>query len=122
MASDQRYSRIRAGVPRRSIENLFLADALVRGDSRKDRVQCSDPQWGVGRDCDAAIEGCGDRGLLGLQNDMAADLMNLFVSSEAAKPPGQLLPAQVARQLHATARTSSRTIRRRIEAKEVESK
>lgn len=58
----------------------------------------------------------------GLKNDVAADLMHLPVLPSAAEVLDQLLTAQIARQLHATASTSSRTRRSRIEAGAGESK
>jgi len=61
-------------------------------------------------------------GLVGFENHMAADLMHLPIIPAPAKVLQQLLTAQIARQLHATASTSSRTSRSRIEAGGAESK
>lgn len=61
-------------------------------------------------------------GLLGLKNDMTANLMDSLVSPALAEVFEQVLAAQIARQFHATASTSSRTRRRRIVAGGVESK
>ncbi len=44
---------------------------------------------------------------LGLQNDVAADLVDLRVSPPGAKDSGQIAAVKIARQLHV--RTSSRT-------------
>jgi len=60
--------------------------------------------------------------LLGLKNHMAADLMHSFVSPVLAQVLNQVLAAQVSRQLHATASTSSRTSRSRMVAGGAESK
>jgi hypothetical protein len=53
---------------------------------------------------------------LGLQNDMTAFLMKLVVTVMFAKQLDQLRTAKVARQLHAPARSSSRTRCRRTAA------
>lgn len=55
-------------------------------------------------------------GLRGLQNDMAANLMHPLVGLVSAEVQDQFFAAEVARQLHATASTSSRTRRSRIDA------
>jgi len=60
--------------------------------------------------------------LLSLQNDVTSDLMNSLVSPTLAEVLYQSFTAQVAWQFHATASTSSRTSRRRIDAGGVESK
>jgi len=61
-------------------------------------------------------------GEFGLKNDVAPNLMDTLVSPSLAKVLDQVLTAQIARQLHATASTSSRTSRSRIDAGGAESK
>jgi hypothetical protein len=51
-----------------------------------------------------------------LQDDVAADLMNALILPELTEVPCEHLSAEITRQLHATASTSSRTRRKRIEA------
>ncbi len=60
--------------------------------------------------------------LLGLENDVAAYLVDSSVVPMPAQMLDPILTAEIARQLHATASTSSRTNRRRIEAGGAESK
>ncbi len=60
--------------------------------------------------------------LLGLQNDVAANLMDSPVSPAFTEMPDQFFSAQIARQPHATASTSSRTRCSRMEAGGAESK
>jgi hypothetical protein len=98
-------------------ENILFRHALVRGNSREDRVQRPNSEGIVGRNSDSMR-----RRLSGLQNDMAPDLMHSLLSPVLAKVFDQGRTAQIARQLHATASTSSRTKRRRIEAGAGESK
>lgn len=100
-----------------SSENLFLAYALVCGDRRENRIQCSDTQRRMCRNGNSMMSR-----LLSLKNDVAADLVNSFVFPPLAEMLDEFLPAQIARQLHATASTSSRTSRSRIDAGGVESK
>src|SRR5579859_1919033 len=100
-----------------TFENLVLGHIFVRSDGGEDCVERSNSQWTVGGDRDAMR-----RGLLGLQDDMAADLMDLLISPILREVPYERLSAQIAREFHATASTSSRTRRRRIEAGGAESK
>ena len=60
--------------------------------------------------------------LFSLKNDVAADLVKAFVFPPLAEVPDEVFTAQISRQLHATASTSSRTSRSRIEAGGVASK
>ena len=60
--------------------------------------------------------------LFSLKNDVAANLVNPFIFPPLAEVLDELLSAQIARQLHATASTSSRTMRSRIDAGGAESK
>jgi hypothetical protein len=60
--------------------------------------------------------------LWGLQDDVTADLMDSLVVPVFAEMSDQSLSAQISGQLHATASTSSRTRRRRMEAGGTESK
>jgi len=99
------------------LENFFLGNILVCGNGGEDRIQRSNSQWIVCGDRDAM-----KRGLLGLQNDMAANLMDLLVSPVLREVLHERFSVQIARQFHATASTSSRTRRRRIEAGGAESK
>ncbi len=89
----------------------------MRGDGGENRIQRPYAQRRMRRNGDPMMGG-----LLSLQNDMAANLMKSFVFPSFAKVPDQLFPAQISRQLHATASTSSRTNRSRIEAGDAESK
>jgi hypothetical protein len=108
---DSRVSILRSGRPSNAFENLFFGHILVRGNGSKDRVQRPDSKWIVRRDRDAMR-----RRLLGFKNDMAANLMDLPVSPVLREVLYERASAQVTRQFHATASTSSRTRRRRIEA------
>ena len=87
------------------------------GNGRKDRVQGSDSKrivcwygYSVGR------------WLLGLQDHVAPNLIDLPVFPVFAEMPNRFFSAQIARQFHATASTSSRTNRNRIVAGDAESK
>jgi hypothetical protein len=89
----------------------------MRSDSGKDRIERPNSQRVVRRNGNTV-----GRWLRGLQNDVAPDLMNLCILPTLAEMLGQVFAAQITRQLHATASTSSRTRRRRIEAGGAESK
>lgn len=104
-------------MPLNPAENLFSCHVFVRGNSSQNRIERSNAQRIVGRHRDAMV-----RGLLGLQDNVAANLMNPLVTPPAAEMPDERFTAQIARQLHATASTSSRTSRSRIEAGGAESK
>jgi hypothetical protein len=108
---------LRVGTESDPCENILFRHALMQCDDRENRVQRPDAQRRVCGNSDPMR-----RWLLGLQNDVAPDLMNPLVSPMLAKVLDQALTAQIARQLHATASTSSRTRRRRIEAGGTESK
>lgn len=99
------------------LEYFFLRHALVRSNRGKDRIQRSDSQRRMRGDGDPVV-----RRIFGLQNNVAADLMNLGVLPMLREVFDQVLAAQVAWQPHATARTSSRTRRKRIDAGGAESK
>jgi len=110
----------RGGGPRKlsnAFKNLLFGHILVRGNGGKDRVERPDSEWIVCGNRDAMR-----RRLLGLQNYMTADLMDLLVSPMLREVFHERLSAQIARQFHATASTSSRIRRRRIEAGGAESK
>lgn len=98
-------------------ENILFRHALVRRNGCEDRVQRANPKGVMFRNGNALRAG-----LTGLKDDMAANLMHLPVLPAAAEVLHQLLTAQIARQLHATANTSSRTRRKRIESGGAESK
>ena len=100
-----------------ALKNCFLGDVLVGGDGSEDRVQSPDPERRMRGNGDAV----GSRSL-GLKDDVATYLVDFFVSPRPAEVLDEIFTAQVARQLHATARTSSRSRRRRMEAGAVESK
>ena len=89
----------------------------MHGNGGEDSVQRAHPKRMMLRNGNAMMTG-----LTGLKNEVAGDLMDLPVLSAAAKVPHQLFPAQIARQFHATANTSSRTRRSRIDAGGTESK
>jgi hypothetical protein len=71
----------------------------------------------VRRDRDAV-----GRRLLGLKDDVAADLVDLFLLPTPAEVLDQIFSLEIAGEPHATASTSSRMRCRRIEAGAVESK
>jgi len=89
----------------------------VRGNCGKNRVERPDPQRRVRRHADPMRHR-----LLRLQDNVAPNLMDPLVSLMTRKVLDQVPTAQIARQLHATASTSSRTSRNRIEAGGAESK
>lgn len=99
------------------VENVLFGDASLRGDCRYDTVQRADSQRIVCRDRDTMR--CRR---FGLQNDVTAHLMDSSVSPNFAKAPNQGFSAQIARELHATAMTSSRTSRKRMDVGGAESK
>jgi len=98
-------------------ENILFRHALVRRNGCEYRIQRSNPKGMMFRNGNALRTG-----LTGLKDDMAANLVHLPVLPAAAEVLHQLLTAQIARQLHATASTSSRTRRKRIESGGAESK
>jgi len=98
-------------------EDSFLGDALVCGNTGENRVQRSNSERRVLWNRDAVR-----LRLLGLQDDVAANLMDFHIIPAFREVPGQLFSAQITWELHATASTSSRIRRRRIEAGAVESK
>jgi len=73
------------------------------GDAGKNPVQSSDSEGIVRRNCDAV-----GRGMLGLKDDVAANLMDFQVIPALAEVLDQFFSAQIAWELHATASTSSR--------------
>ena len=60
--------------------------------------------------------------LFGLQNHVTAYLMDALLVPALFQVARQRFAVQIAQQLYATARTSSRTMRRRMEAGGTESK
>ena len=60
--------------------------------------------------------------LFRLQNDVTADLVNSLIFPPPAEVADKFFSAQIPRQFHATASTSSRTNLSRIEAGGAESK
>lgn len=89
----------------------------MRRNGSKNRVQRPDAQGSVGRNSHAMMPG-----LLSLQDDMAAHLVHALIVPMLAQVADEFFTTLIARQLHATASTSSRTMRRRIEAGGRESK
>ena len=98
-------------------EDSFLGEDLVAGNAGENRVQRSNPERRMLWNRDAV-----EQGLLGLQDDVAANLMDFDIIPAFREMLGQLFSAQIAWELHATASTSSRIRRRRMEAGAVESK
>ena len=80
------------------------------GDSAKDTTQCSKPKNRMVWNGETLM-----LRFLGLENDVAALLINHAVSPIAAQTLNDLPPAQVPWQLHAQARISSRTRCSRME-------
>ncbi len=78
----------RTGTESNPFENVLFRDALVRGNGSENRIQRSNSEGIVSRDDDPVR-----RGLLGLQNYVAANLMDSLVSPALAEVPDQLLAA-----------------------------
>lgn len=74
------------------------------GDCAKDRTECSKSEGMVVWNRDPVV-----RGLGGLQDDVAADLVHPRVLPFSAQEVSEAGTGNVARNLHATRRTSSRT-------------
>jgi len=85
------------------LENGIFGNVLVRGNSGKDRVQSTDSEGRVRRNCNAV-----GRWLLGLNDDVTANLMDFLVFPAFAEMLDQCFSAQIAGESHATASTSSR--------------
>ena len=79
------------------------------GHTAQNGVQSSDAKISVSRNSETLV-----RGFFGLQHDVAAFLMDDAIAPITAKSLDQVVPAQVAWDLHEMATTSSRTKWRRI--------
>ena len=89
----------------------------MRGNCRKDCVEGTNPQGVVGRDGYTMVAW-----RLSFEDDVAADLMDFHIVPALAEVRDEYLSAQVAREFHATATTSSRVRCKRMEAGGAESK
>lgn len=76
-------------------ENLFLGDALVGGDQSQDRIQCPDTQKSVGGNRHPLMAR-----ILGLQDHVAADLVDDRVAPMLAQVLRKIIPGEISRQLH----------------------
>ena len=85
-------------------DDRFARDALVICHGPEQGVESADTEKVVIRNRDALM-----RWLLCLKDDVAAGFVDLPVLLFAAERPGQPLTRDVARQLHATDKTSSLT-------------
>ena len=85
-------------------ENYLAVHAFVPGDTTKYRVQRPNAQT-LMRGHNNTLMGW----FFGLEHDVAAFLVNNLIAPTSTQPPGEVRPAQVARDLHPFARTSSRT-------------
>jgi len=74
------------------------------GDGTNNRTERSEPEAMVIWNCDPVMSRLG-----GFQDDVAADLMHPRVLPFAAQKVSEARAGNVARKLHATRRTSSRT-------------
>src|SRR5260370_36040972 len=79
------------------------------GDRAEDGVQRPNPERIVCGDCDSLVGG-----MVRLENDMAAHLIDLNVAPVATETGAQIYALDVARELHGRASISSRTRRSRI--------
>jgi len=87
-----------------SAQDLILFNSFGVGDGIQNGVQSSDAKGIVVGNRDAVMAG-----FVGFQNDVAAFLIYTAVSKAFAEVFDQLRSGKVAGQLHAGARTSSRT-------------
>src|SRR6185369_2632014 len=78
------------------------------GNGAKDRTERAKPEWMVVWNRDPVVSGLG-----GFQNDVAADLVHPCLLPFSAQEVRETRARNVARNLHATWRTSSRTRWRR---------
>jgi hypothetical protein len=93
------------------------SDEAVAIFMAEDRIQGSDSEWIVRRNCDAMVRRKG-----GLKDDVTAYLMDFQVVPALAEVLNQFFSAEIAWKFHATASTSSRIRCRRMEAGAAESK
>lgn len=103
--------QIRLAQPLQRIENRLPINAFVICNGSKNSVKRADAHRLVGGNGDAM-----QSWLRRLQDDVAADLIDLHVSPTAAERGRQIVAAQVTREFHPRARISSRTRCRRIPA------
>jgi hypothetical protein len=88
----------------KGVEEFLAFDAFVFPHGPQDGIRRSDAKALVGRDCHTLMSG-----LFGLQNDVAAFLMDDSIAPVPAKHIDEIVPAQIAWDLHPLARISSRT-------------
>jgi hypothetical protein len=69
-------------------EGILFGNALVRGNGGKNRIQRSNSEGIMSRDGDPVR-----RRLLGLQDDVVANLVDTLVSPELTEVPDQVLAA-----------------------------
>jgi len=79
-------------------------DTLMPGDGAKDRSERSEPEGMVVWNCDSVVSRLGR-----FQDDVAAHLVYSRVLPISAQDVSEASAGNVARNLHATKRTSSRT-------------
>jgi molybdenum cofactor synthesis domain-containing protein len=94
-----------------SPQDVFPIHALRRRDGTQDAIQSPEPQRVMVWHRQAMMPR-----RLDLEDDMAAFLVDLPVAEMLAQRSGQVRPGEVPRQLHAQAKTSSRTKCSRIPA------
>ncbi len=86
------------------MEDVLLAQSLGLGDGTEDGIERPDPKRTVIRNCQTVMARC-----VSFENDVAAFLIDPPVAVMFAEELDQLGTAQVTRQFHATAKSSSRT-------------
>ena len=90
-------------------EDVLAGDAFVLGNRAENVVQRSDPHRLVRRYGYAVVGGC-----VRIEHDVTAGVMRLVVTPCAAQMVSQIATLYIARNFHATARTSSLRRWRRI--------
>ena len=86
------------------IENRLTVNAFVIGNAPQNAVERADAHRSVSWNSDAVRSW-----ILRLQNDVAAYLVDLQISPTLAERSGEIMAAQVTREFHRRASTSSRT-------------
>lgn len=84
--------------------NCVALDALMLGDGAKDRTEGSESEGMVVWNCDSVVSRLG-----GFQDNVAAHLVCPHLLPFSAQNVGEASAGNVARNLHATRRTSSLT-------------
>ena len=85
-------------------DDIVPGHGLVASDGTEDSVERADSKSLVVRDRDSLV-----RGLVCLQNPVAADLVYLVITPVPAQRVDQGFSAEISRDLHPSAITSSRT-------------